>query len=367
MINETNLNCFNMKNICVFTNTLLKGGAEKQAILLSKALSSHHRVLLIVYYGNFIHEEYNKIIEEFETEVEVILLKGSHFTKFVRLFYLLKNQKINILFSYLLTTNFIGGFIGKLAGVKYTIGGIRSAEIDKNKLFLQRFLHNQINNFTIFNNNQGIVNLSKRGFSSSKSILIPNCFDLKTKSMEHYAQSKISILSVGRFHLAKDYATAIETILSLKKFHFNIEYSIVGYGGLENEIRRLISYNNAEKYIKLVINPDNIDEYYINSDIYLMTSIYEGMSNTLLEAMSYSLPIVATDVGDTKLLIKDNFNGYMSSPGDVQSLMKSLLKLCNSQITRNQFGQNSYKHLKDNFSFIKFKKKYFNFIETLEE
>lgn len=326
-----------MTNICVFTNTLLKGGAEKQALLLSKVLSNRYRVLLVVYYGNQVSEEYIKIIEGFP--VEVIYLKGSHFAKLISFFNFLRIHKVNILFNYLLTTNFVGGFIGKIAGVKYKIGGIRSSKIDKKKLFLQRFLHNHVNEFTIFNNFQGIVNLSKKGFNISKSVMIPNCFDLKTKLIEHPKSNKIKILSVGRFHQAKDYPTAIMSLIELKRFYPDVEYTIIGYGSLEKDIQSLIFENNAEEYIKLVINPDNIKEYYINSDIYLMTSIFEGMSNTLLEAMSYSLSLVATNVGDNGKLVKEGFNGYLSPPKDIQTITKSLLKLCESEELRRQFGK----------------------------
>jgi len=354
-----------MTNICVFTNTLLKGGAEKQAVLLSKALSDRYRVLLVVYYGNLVSEEYIKIIEGFPVEIKY--LSGSHFTKFIKFYYFLRNHKVNILFTYLLTTNFVGGFIGKIAGVKYKIGGIRSSKIDKKKLCLQRFLHNHVNEFTIFNNHQGLVNLCKNGFNISKSVMIPNCFDLETKLIKRPLANKIKILSVGRFHKAKDYPTAIKSLIELIRFYPDVEYTIIGYGSLEKDIQNLIIENNAEEYIKLVINPDNIKEYYISSDIYLMTSIFEGMSNTLLEAMSYSLPLVATNVGDNGKLVKEGFNGYLSPPKDIQAITKSLLKLCESQEMRKQFGKNSYKHLNDNFSLDKFKSKYFNFIDNLRE
>ena len=68
-----------MKNICVFTNTLLKGGAEKQAILLAKALRSNHNVWLVVYYGELADQKYIDLIQE--NKLSTVYLKGNHINR----------------------------------------------------------------------------------------------------------------------------------------------------------------------------------------------------------------------------------------------------------------------------------------------
>ena len=57
-----------------------------------------------------------------------------------------------------------------------------------------------------------------------------------------------------------------------------------------------------------IMNDKNLKEYYSNSDIFLNTSVVEGMPNAVMEAMSFQLPVIATNAGDTKESVKDGSN-----------------------------------------------------------
>ena len=175
----------------------------------------------------------------------------------------------------------------------------------------------------------------------------------------------ITVLSVGRFHKAKDYETAIKAVSKIK--YKNFKYQIIGYGSLEKDIRNWIIEYSAQDCIELIINPDNINEYYRKADIYLQTSIFEGLSNTVLEAMSFSLPLVLTDVGDNDRLVVDGENGFLCDPGSVDAITKNLEVLFNSVKKRVDFGSRSYHLLKDNDSEEIFKKSYLKLIEICNE
>lgn len=354
-----------MKNICIFTNTLLNGGAEKQAMLLTKALNTKYKVWLIVYYGEKVEQKFNKIIDD--NQIRAIFLLGSHTKKIYELYKFLKEEKISILFSYLLTTNFIGGVLGKYAGVNYTIGGIRSSKLAPRKEFLQKLIQNHINDKTIYNNNKGYKVLSSKGFCSSKAVVIPNCFELETIPLKREEHRSVKIISVGRFHIAKDYKTAIRAVSILRRYNNNFIYQIIGYGIEECNIRNWIDEFSAQDYIEIVINPENLNEYYKAADIYLMTSIFEGLSNTVMEAMSFSLPLIITDVGDNDMLVVDGENGYLCDVGDVIQISERLEVLLNSYEKRIKLGLKSYEILSKNYSYEKFQRNYFDFIENINE
>ena len=97
----------------------------------------------------------------------------------------------------------------------------------------------------------------------------------------------------------------------------------------------------------------------------LSTSLFEGLSNSIMEAMEFSLPIVATDVGDNKELIVSGKNGFLTNVGDIEDISTKLLKLIVDDKLRVQMGLNSYIYLKDNFSIEKFKQRYIELIENL--
>jgi len=353
-----------IKNVCIFTNTLLNGGAEKQAVLLAKALQGKYHVWLVVYYGDKKEQKFLDIIEK--CNLKAIYLSGSHLKRFLSFYEFLRRESINIIFSYLLTTNLIGGLIGKIAGVKYTIGGIRNAELSKKKLALQRILQNYINDFAIYNNYCGYKELSFKGFKNKKALIIPNGFQLTNDQILRKKQSFITIISVGRFQEQKDYYTAINAVSRLRREFEKFIYIIIGYGRLENQIHDWVNRFNASDYIRVIINPQNLNDYYKKADIYLMTSIFEGLSNTVLEAMSFSLPLVITYVGDNDKLVVDGDNGFLCNPKNSNQIADCLLDLCSSYNKRIQFGKRSYGILKENYSYEKFQERYINFIEALE-
>ena len=353
-----------MNNICIFTNTLRSGGAEKQAVLLAKALNKKNNVWLVVYYGNQVEEKFLKIIEG--NDIQTLLLQGSHFSKIISLLSFLKNERIDIIFSYLLTTNLIGGLIGKMAGVNYFYPGIRNAVLKAKKEKFQRFIQNKLSTKTIYNNYKGLEYLSKRGFDKDKSIVLPNCFDLNYERKIRSKNDKIVILSLGRFVQQKDWFTALKAIKLLHEKCQNFIYYVVGYGVLEKEIRNWVDANDASGYIDVVIAPKDVNEYYTLVDIYLQTSLFEGLSNTVLEAMSFTLPLVVTDAGDNDKLAIDGENGYLCDVGDIKAIAKKLEILVNDYEKRIEFGVNSYNKLKENYSFERFQKNYLELIENLE-
>ena len=87
-------------------------------------------------------------------------------------------------------------------------------------------------------------------------------------------------------------------------------------------------------------NPSNLDEYLSKSDIYLSTSLFEGLSNSIMEAMAYSLPIIATDVGDNNYLVQDGYNGFVTNVKDVDEIAKKLLSLVIDKEKRLKMGHN---------------------------
>jgi glycosyltransferase involved in cell wall biosynthesis len=98
-----------------------------------------------------------------------------------------------------------------------------------------------------------------------------------------------------------------------------------------------------------------------------MTSLYEGIPNTIMEALNYSLPIVSTNVGDINYLVKDGINGYLSKPKDIEALADSLQKLISSHTLRNDFGKKGHDILKRDFSFESFKEEYISLTHKLLE
>lgn len=129
-----------IENVYILTNTLKNGGAEKQSVLLASILQKQFITTLIVYYGNQTDEKLINLTTLHN--INVLKLQKNHFNKLFTLYKILKKNPNSVIFSYLATTNVINGLVGKLAGVKGLIGGVRSEKIVGFKLFIQKNIHN---------------------------------------------------------------------------------------------------------------------------------------------------------------------------------------------------------------------------------
>ena len=119
-----------------------------------------------------------------------------------------------------------------------------------------------------------------------------------------------------------------------------------------------------ESTCKIFINPDNIPELLDAADIYLSTSLIEGTSNSIMEAMNASLPIVATNVGDNPYLVEGGRNGFLLSTGDVTGLAHKMEELAKDALLRQQMGKESLNILRRNYSAEAFRNNYLKIIAT---
>lgn len=354
-----------MNKIVIINNWLISGGAEKQGLILAKTLNNFFKVYLCIYYTHKIEDKFLKEVES--NNIELVLLEGTHFNKLFSFYSFCKREKVSMIISYLFVGNVLNAIVGSILKIKHRIGGIRSSKHPVMKNLIQRYLHNHHLTLTVSNNYKGKDECSRLGYDPKKIIVISNCFEFKSVTYNTRENTLIEIITVARFVDPKDFLTSIKAINyaisnSEKK---NIHYTILGYGELENQIRWWINEFLLSDFISIVLNPENVYQHLVQSDIYLSTSLVEGMSNSIMEGMSFSLPIVATNVGDNCILVKDEFNGYLTQPGDYIKLGKHLLDLVNNGAMRKEMGKNSYIYLRENFSIEKFTDNYLSVINKL--
>lgn len=351
-----------MESIAILVSTLGSGGAEKQAALLAQVLSKKYDVHFVALYGDSETSAYVISILE-NANVSVYPLSGNLLSK-LRLFSkLLRRKNVICAFNYLTKPNFWGGIIEKCSGVKRVYNGIRNTDLDGYKNILEWFSHNFIATGTIFNCYSGEEAFKKRGLKASKCIIIPNCYPHISKPLVRKQDGVVKIITVGRFHTQKDYETAIKTVSKLKSINSSFIFLLCGYGVLEEQIRQWVAYYDVKDVVEFHIKPDNIPELLRSSDIYLSTSLFEGTSNSIMEAMNWSLPIVATNVGDNYKLVSDNYNGFLTNVGDAESLANHISVLIENPNTRVTFGINSNTRLRNEYSMELFETRYFSLLE----
>ena len=345
------------KKVIIFTGAISSGGAEKQSVLLAKALNEKYNVTLISYFGERELMRYINFL--IDNDIPYFQLKGSALKKVSEFYKIIKQLKPNTIINFLPSNNVIGGVIGKILGVKQVFGGVRSSRQSAIKYLELLISHHLFSNLTVFNNYAGIDYFTKKGFKKSKSLVISNCIyptPIKKIANKNTERESIKILVVSRFEVYKDYETVLNSFKKVveKSKDLVFKLSIVGTGSQENLIRKRILDLKIDKLTTIAINPENIYEFYEDSDIFLQTSLFEGLSNSIMEAMSYSLPVVATNVGDNNILVHEGVNGFLTNIGDVDKISDKLLDLSKSKEKRNRMGDKSFEIIQSNFTIEKF-------------
>lgn len=343
-------------NIAIFVKNLTSGGAEKQSVLLARALADDYCVHYIIFNEAKIHKKYLDMLKE-DTRIYVKAFNGGRLSRFRSLVQYLSDNNISAIFSYLTAANMYASIAGKLARVQ-VFTGLRNAQLPLVKKIADRFLTNHLARLTVTNCFSGKINFVSQGFYEQKILVIPNCFENIKPYTNKSLKDTVHIITVGRFVPQKDYETAIQAISELRKTCANIAFDIVGYGDLEPKIQNWVKLYQVDDITTIYINPDNIPELLDRSDIYLSTSLFEGTSNSIMEGMNADLPIVATQVGDNDQLVTEGFNGYLCTTREYMAIAEKLKILVMNSELRIRMGKNSKERLRSEYSVEIFREKY---------
>lgn len=353
-----------MKDIAIFVKNLTSGGAEKQSVLLAKALSGYYQIHYIIFNGSKIHQKYMDLLKE-DPRIQIQSFIGGHLSRYNEFVTYLQKNNIRVIFSYLTAANFYACMAGRKVNAK-VFTGLRNAQLPLLKCWADKLLTNSFAEKAISNSYSGKENFITKGFKSEKIIVIPNCFEHIKDYTQKKRKDKVHIITVGRFVPQKDYETAIHAIAELKKTYDNIVFDIVGYGNMETQVRKWIRQYVIDDITTIYINPNNIAELLDQADIYISTSLFEGTSNSIMEAMNADLPIVATNVGDNGKLVQNQKNGFVTNKKDWKDIASKLAILIDNEKLSLNMGKQSKLFLSNKYSVEQFRKSYLSVLSSIE-
>ena len=155
--------------------------------------------------------------------------------------------------------------------------------------------------------------------------------------------------AVGRLVPIKDHQTLLKAAAALSKREIDVRILLVG-SGPERERLQVMSTNTLEGRVCFAGDSSRVPELLNAMDVFVLPSLNEGMSNTLLEAMSCGLPALATDVGGNPEIIENNVNGCLFTPGDTAWLADKLMFLARDPALIHQLGTAARNHAIESFS-----------------
>ena len=141
---------------------------------------------------------------------------------------------------------------------------------------------------------------------------------------------KMRFVSVGRLCIQKNYPLLLRTASRIHEQWPGTEFFILGDGEQRDSFTEQIAAHDAGGYIHLLGNVSDVPSHLWDADAFLMTSDYEGLPMTVLEAMAAGLPIISTKAGGIADVVQDGQNGFLVECGDEAGLVDAADKLCRS-------------------------------------
>lgn len=197
--------------------------------------------------------------------------------------------------------------------------------------------------YIIVTSNAEFKDCIKFGIPENKIRLIPLSFSLPEiiNDQKQYSDKKLKLLFVGRIVPLKNLEVLIRSISVLKKDFPDVELTIVGDEikgrlkgdvGYKKQLQTLIKKLDIDENIKFVGWKTNNDlwKIYQNSDLFLFASTYENFGLPLLEAASFGIPLLSTDVGVARELIGNNQGGFIIDELSEYTFIKKILYFQNN-------------------------------------
>lgn len=315
-----------MKKILFVAQTLNRGGAERVVSLLSQEFKRLGYEVKIVLFNNKVQYEYAGDLITIDTPPS-----SSYFIKFIRLFQrifrlkkIFKHEKSDLILSFMESCNFASILTGESVVVS-----IRNNPNKKHSWYqkqLIKFLYN-------FSNVKKVVSVSKEiekilnkeyHIHNTKAILNPIIVDRSYKIQETLDIYHPYILSVGRLNKQKNFEMLIKAY-SQSQAKNESKLLIIGEGSERNNLELLIKNLKLENSVYLIGQKENVKDYYLQSEIYVLSSSFEGFPNVLVEALSNGCACIATDcpTGPSEI-IQNGLNGILVENENQAELTKSI-------------------------------------------
>ncbi len=194
-------------------------------------------------------------------------------------------------------------------------------------------------------------------------VVIPNAKTFECKQTA--SLNSPIVLAVGRLTQQKGFDKLIQAWSLVCKKIEGWTLHIVGDGELRDELQKQIDAYGLQSSAFLDGIDKNMEKRYINSSVFVMSSIYEGLPMVLLEAMGYGIPTVsfACPCGPRDLIV-DGENGYLVSEGNIEELADRLIFLMSNSQKRKEMGLKAYLRSND-FSKEKIMRQWIDLFEGL--
>lgn len=338
--------------------TLVPGGAEKQLLNLIKLLDkTKFQPVLIALRGGKLEGDFKKVVK-----LRIIGKKWKIDPFFFfHLFKAIKKESPDILHTFMFTSNTWGRFCGILLKVPVLIASERSTDPWKKwyHFKIDKILGKFTSKIICVSEEVEKVYKEKLNLPDEKFLVIKNGVDIEYfDNIERKAELKQKfkieeekvILTGGRLSSEKGIDYFLRAAEKLIKIFPPVKFLIVGEGSEREKLEREVESMNLEEKVIFTGYRDDLPQIMKISDVVVLSSKWEGLPNLLIEAMACKLPVVATNVGGCKEIVKEGENGFLVEYGDIENLTEKILYILKNPEMSEKMGKKGYEFIKTHFN-----------------
>jgi sugar transferase (PEP-CTERM/EpsH1 system associated) len=294
---------------------------------------------------------------------------GRNYRLVPRLASLLRAESVDVVHSHNWATFLYTALSSRLAGTPWRIHGEHGRETEAppaglRRRLAERWLAGSFHHMTAVSRHIAEDLVDRWGVSRNRVTYVPNGVDLARFGTEPrrgalrrelgLPEGAAVLGSIGRFRPVKDYSTLVSAFAAVRTQAPGTVLVIVGAADAESA--RGLERLRAELRLPggsvlLLERRHDIPAFLSELDVYVNSSIYEGMSNTILEAMACRLPVVATSVGGNPDLVEDGVNGWLAPPRDPAALADRILRLLRDPARAAAMGAAGRRRIEERHSY----------------
>lgn len=339
--------------------TLVRGGAEKQLVLLARGLAREAydvQVITLTAGGPLAAD-----LAEANIPVTAIDKRWKlDPTAFSRLVGELRRLRPALVHTWLFAANAYGRAAALRAGVPHIVGAERCVDLWKSwhELAIDRYLARRTDRVVV--NSSGVRDFYKvNGIAAEKFVVIPNGVPAARESNVSRAElleelklpshAKL-IAAVGRLWPQKRIKDLIWAADVLKVIRDDLHLLIIGDGPLADRLRRFRRMCHIEDRVHFLGQRNDVPRLMPHFDVLWLGSAYEGQPNSVMEAMSAGVPVVATDIPGTRDLVLHDETGFLVPVGDRAAFARYTERILNDADLARRLGAAARERMLREFS-----------------
>lgn len=153
------------------------------------------------------------------------------------------------------------------------------------------------------------------------------------------SEETVLVCTVANYRKQKAYPDLIDAAQRVRSLGLPVKFLAVGQGPLQDEIQELLDDAHMGEYFLLAGYRDDVSDLLAASDVFALSSHFEGFPVAIMEALAMGLPVVATKVGGIPQVVEHEIHGLLVEPGDVAGLAAAIVRLVNDPQMRSSMSE----------------------------